>query len=293
MTLEVYEDAEGVAGAAAGLWLERLEARPGLVVAVPAGRTPRPTYRRLREEAGRRRLSFRRTHVFPVDELVAPAPAEGYFWRQVRAGFLDWADVPPAQCYPFDPEAPDLAAMCGRVEARIRELGGLDLVLLGLGLSVLPAIGALIVAGFVFALALRGRKQPAGTWAFDALQLLLAGWALVSLVLLYLAIQQGLLFRPDMQVAGNGSTDQVLRWYADRVTGDMAPAGVFSLPIWVYRVAMLAWALWLAASLVRGIGPAWRAFTEGGAWRKLTLVRAKAPEGSEGPEGSGNASRQR
>jgi glucosamine-6-phosphate deaminase len=135
VTLEVYEDAEGVAGAAAGLWLERLEARPGLVVAVPAGRTPRPTYRRLREEAGRRRLSFRRTHVFPVDELVAPAPAEGYFWRQVRAGFLDWADVPPAQCYPFDPEAPDLAAMCGRVEARIRELGGLDLVLLGLGLN--------------------------------------------------------------------------------------------------------------------------------------------------------------
>ncbi len=184
-----------------------------------------------------------------------------------------------------------VAVMLGRIPAS--PLRTSQWVLLGLGLSVLPAIGALIVAGFVFALALRGRKQPAGTWAFDALQLLLAGWALVSLVLLYLAIQQGLLFRPDMQVAGNASTDQVLRWYADRVTGDMAPAGVFSLPIWVYRVAMLAWALWLAASLVRGIGPAWRAFTEGGAWRKLTLVRAKAPEGSEGPEGSGNASRQR
>jgi glucosamine-6-phosphate deaminase len=135
VTLEVYEDVAAVAAAAAGLWLERLAARPELVVAVPAGRTPRPTYRRLREEAGRRRISFRRSHVFPVDELVAPAPAEGYFWRQVRAGFLDWADVPPAQCYPFDPVAADLAAMCGRVEARIGELGGLDLVLLGLGLN--------------------------------------------------------------------------------------------------------------------------------------------------------------
>ena len=34
-------------------------------------------------------------------------------------------------------------------------------VLLGLGLSVLPALAALVVAAFVFALALRGRRPPA------------------------------------------------------------------------------------------------------------------------------------
>jgi glucosamine-6-phosphate deaminase len=135
VNLEVFEDAEGLAAAAAGSWLDRLGARPALVVAVPAGRTPRPTYRRLREEAGRRRASFGRSHVFPVDELCAPAPADGYFWRQVRAGLLDWAGVPPAHCYPFDPVAPDPAAMCERMEARIGELGGLDLVVLGLGLN--------------------------------------------------------------------------------------------------------------------------------------------------------------
>ena len=80
-------------------------------------------------------------------------------------------------------------------------------VLLGLGLSVLPALAALVVAAFVFALALRGPKAaPATAWAFDGLQLLLVAWGLVSLGLLYVAIHQGLLFRPDMQVAGNGST---------------------------------------------------------------------------------------
>jgi glucosamine-6-phosphate deaminase len=135
VNLQVFEDSEALAAAAAGVWLERLEGRQELVVAVPAGRTPRPTYRRLREEAGRRRLSFRHSRVFPVDELIASAPAEGYFWRQVRAGFLDWAGVPPVQCHPFDPAAPDPAAMCERMEARIAEVGGLDLVLLGLGLN--------------------------------------------------------------------------------------------------------------------------------------------------------------
>jgi hypothetical protein len=156
--------------------------------------------------------------------------------------------------------------------------------LLGLGLSVLPASGALIVAAFVFVLALRGKRPPQNAWAFDALQLVVAGWALVSFGLLYEAIQQGLLFRPDMQVTGGGSTDTLLRWYADRVSGDTPAAGVLSLPLWLYRVAMLLWALWLAASLVRGVGPAWRAFTEGGLWRPLSLPKKPKPAEPQGED---------
>ena len=151
-------------------------------------------------------------------------------------------------------------------------------VLLGLGLSVLPATEALVVVAFVFALALRARQQPPNALAFNVLQLLLFGWALVSLGLLYGAIQQGLLFRPDMQVAGNGSTDTLLRWYADRVSGDAPAAGVLSLPLWLYRALMLLWALWLAAGLVRAFGPAWRAFSEGGLWRPVLLRPPRPPK---------------
>jgi hypothetical protein len=39
---------------------------------------------------------------------------------------------------------------------------------------------------------------------------------------------------------------------------------------------MLLWALWLAAGLVRAVGPAWRAFSEGGVWRPI-LKRRGAP----------------
>jgi hypothetical protein len=158
-------------------------------------------------------------------------------------------------------------------------------VLLGLGLSVLPAVAALVVAAFVFALDRRGREQPTGPWAFNALQLVLAVWALASLGILYTAVHQGLLFRPDMQVAGGGSTDTVLRWYSDRVTGDMPAAGVLSLPLWPYRVAMLLWSLWLAAGLVRAVGPAWRAFSAGGLGRPVPVLsrRAKPAQAAEPP----------
>lgn len=171
-----------------------------------------------------------------------------------------------------------VAFLLGRVPAS--PLTSPQWVLLGLGLSVLPAPAALVVAAFAFALARRGQHPPASAWAFDGLQLLLAVWAVVSLGLLYVAIHQGLLFRPDMQVAGGGSTDTVLRWYADRAAGETPPAGVLSLPLWVYRGAMLLWALWLAASLVRAVGPGWRAFSEGGLWRAL----ARTPRPSKTPE---------
>lgn len=133
MRLRVFDDAAALARGAAAHWLDRLGARPDLVTAVPAGRTPRPMYRQLRDEARRRGLSFARTCIFAVDELCVPAPADGYFWRQVRQAFLAWAAVPPENLYPFDPAAVDLGAMCRDVEGRIAGLGGLDLVILGLG----------------------------------------------------------------------------------------------------------------------------------------------------------------
>ena len=169
-----------------------------------------------------------------------------------------------------------LAMALGLGRLSLSPLSSLQWVLLGLGLSQIPPLGALVVVGFVFALVMRQQRQPASAGVFDLMQLGLVAWAVVSLALLYAAIHTGLLFRPDMQVAGNGSSDTILRWYADRVTGSTPAAGVMSLPLWVYRVGMLVWALWLAAGLVRAIGWGWRAFGEGGLWRKLVLRRAPA-----------------
>lgn len=169
-----------------------------------------------------------------------------------------------------------VALALGRL--RWSPLTGIQWILLGLGLSQIPALGALIVAGFVFALAVRRERQPQSAVLFNLNQLLIVGWALVSLALLYSAIHTGLLFHPDMQVAGNGSTNTTLTWYADRVAGETPSTGVLSLPLWVYRVGMLVWALWLAASLVRAVGWGWRSFGEGGLWRRFVVRRPKAPE---------------
>lgn len=133
MKLVVYRDADELAAEAARLFRERVAERPELAMAVPAGRTPRRMYALLRDGQRGAPVDFGGMRVFAVDELCPPAPADGYFWRQVRDEFLAWAGVPPERCHPFRVDAPDLAAMCAEYEAAIARAGGLDLVMLGLG----------------------------------------------------------------------------------------------------------------------------------------------------------------
>jgi hypothetical protein len=162
-------------------------------------------------------------------------------------------------------------------------LGVGDWLLLALGLAQSSAVGGLVVAGLFLALSWRARRPRASALAHDALQVLLGLWLLVALVILYDVVHTGLLLRPDMQVAGAGSSDRLLRWYADRVAEETPQAGVLSLPLWTYRGLMLAWALWLAARLVRWSGWTWRSLGANGLWRPLPR-KAKAPS-TASPEG--------
>ena len=133
MDLIVCRDAGELAERAARLFRGRLDARGDLAMAVPAGRTPRRMYALLRDAQRHSPVDFSRMQVFSVDELCPPAAPGGYFWRQVRGEFLAWAGVPPPNRHPFRVEASDLAAMCAEYEETIAEVGGLDVIMLGLG----------------------------------------------------------------------------------------------------------------------------------------------------------------
>ncbi|MEA2695908.1 MAG: hypothetical protein QOI66_179, partial [Myxococcales bacterium] len=143
-------------------------------------------------------------------------------------------------------------------------------VLLSLGLSQLPIPGAAIVAGYFLVMGMR-RQHAAmgGRWLWNLRQLGLVAWTAVAVVLLFVAVKEGLLSTPDMHIAGNNSDRSTLRWFADRVGASPPQAWVLSLPLIVYRLAMLAWALWLAVALIRWSRWAWSCFTAGGLWQPL------------------------
>ncbi|MCJ7555343.1 MAG: hypothetical protein MUP90_00310, partial [Gammaproteobacteria bacterium] len=161
----------------------------------------------------------------------------------------------------------------GLGQTKLTPLAWWQWMLLGLGLTQVPLAGAAIIVGWLLALGLR-RRLPEDLKAnrFNAVQVLLVFLTIVAAISLIAAIKKGLLGLPDMQVAGNGSTAYNLNWYADRVGGSTAAAWVFSVPLYVYRLLMLAWALWLASSLIGWLKWGWESFTTGGYWKQTSRL---------------------
>jgi hypothetical protein len=58
-----------------------------------------------------------------------------------------------------------------------------------------------------------------------------------------------------------------LRWFADRTDSILPQASVFTAPLWLYKVLILAWALWLSFALIRWLPWVWHAFAQDGLWR--------------------------
>jgi hypothetical protein len=140
-------------------------------------------------------------------------------------------------------------------------------LLLGLGFSTFSWAALLLVAVWLFALDARRRWAPADALRFNLVQIALPVLTLAALLCMFNAIRNGLLGAPDMYVAGNGSDAQLLRWFADRSADALPVAGAISLPLWVYKLAMLAWALWLAWAVVDWLRRGFAAWQGGGYWR--------------------------
>jgi hypothetical protein len=161
-----------------------------------------------------------------------------------------------------------IAALLDRV--KLTPLRGYHWALLFVGLSQIDVGGAAVVVAWLFALGARGRAAGMNLdrWRFNALQVFLLLLTASALGLLFGAVAHGLLGAPDMQIAGNGSYGSMLHWYQDRFGPQLPSAWVLSTSIWVYRILMLLWALWLANALLGWLRWSWDQFTAGGLWRR-------------------------
>lgn len=141
--------------------------------------------------------------------------------------------------------------------------------LLGLGLTQVPIWSSIFVALWLLALGWRKEKPLEGRFVFDLRQLFIAGLTVAALVVLVFSIERGLLGIPVMQIEGNGSSDSFLIWFQDRIQTTLPRPWVVTLPLYVYRIAMLAWAVWLALALLKWLKWGWECFGVGGLWKDL------------------------
>ena len=169
-------------------------------------------------------------------------------------------------------------------------LGAIDLtplktrhwLLLGLGFSTFswPVLGVVIV--WLLACGARNKwRIDLSWWRFDALQIGIAAITIIALVSIVVSLPMGLLGTPDMQVTGNDSYGNTLHWFADRSDSVLPTAAAWSVPMWIYKTLILAWALWLSFALLRWLPWVWKCFSSQGLWRTRAGAEIRLPEGGE------------
>ncbi|WP_300455998.1 hypothetical protein [Desulfobacula sp.] len=156
--------------------------------------------------------------------------------------------------------------------------------LLGIGMSMSHLAAGLMVAAWLIALDLRSKAVNRKGRDFNVIQIGIVLLTLSALASLVFAISKGLLGHPDMNIIGNGSNSGLLRWYQDVSAPALPRAWVFSIPLLIYRIAMLAWALWLSFWLVGVLKWGWRQFTTPTIWYKLPPRIKKKKKGEKAAE---------
>jgi hypothetical protein len=157
-------------------------------------------------------------------------------------------------------------------------LSARDGVLLGFGMSLCNLPSTMLVAAWLLVLLARLRYaeqlSSATPRSFRLVQIVVAAVSVAALIALAASVPMGLLGTPEMHIVGNNSSAYDYHWFQDQAANQLPTASVFSLPMWAYRVVMLAWSLWLAFAVVRWVKWGWTAFSAGGIWQRDSEVPA-------------------
>jgi glucosamine-6-phosphate deaminase len=134
MQVRVLPDYESMSAAAAQIVAERIREKPRAVFLLPTGTTPLGMYGRLVEMHRREGLSFAQATFFNLDEYLGlPPDHPASYHVYMEENFYKLVDADAARIHVPDGSAPDPEAECERYEMAMREVGGVDLCVLGIG----------------------------------------------------------------------------------------------------------------------------------------------------------------
>ena len=104
------------------------------VLGLPTGSSPIGTYQYLIEHYRQGAVSFRNVITFNMDEYVGlPKEHPQSYYSFMWDNFFSHIDIAPENAHILNGNAPDLEAECADYEAKIKQAGGIDLFLGGIG----------------------------------------------------------------------------------------------------------------------------------------------------------------
>jgi glucosamine-6-phosphate deaminase len=134
MEVVILHDAKEIGVVAADAVVALLDRKPAAVLGLATGSSPMAIYDELaaRRDAGL--ISFRQARGFTLDEYVGlPADHPQRYRNVIDTAFASRVDFAPGAVQGPDGLAADIPAACAAYENAIREAGGVDLQILGIG----------------------------------------------------------------------------------------------------------------------------------------------------------------
>lgn len=176
-----------------------------------------------------------------------------------------------------------LAGILSRIPGQ--PLGFWSWFLLLLGTSTVGKLTAIPFVVWIVASLLRARAKPE-RWSHRTFALVQIAATLLTLVAwgtLLATIPRGLLGRPDMLVA---MPMEGYAWFVDRIDGTFPQPWQLVLPLWLWRVLLLVWCIWLVRACLGWGKWGWDACTAGGIWPSKAKATGSSDEALGGGSGA-------
>lgn len=134
MILQVHNTYEQLCEAVADTITTQIKRKPDAFICLASGHTPRGVYQILANRIASKILDIQRCTFFSLDEwLGVPLSHKGSCYQMLKDDFFDPAGI--AYFEFFNTTAPDLGAECARMNDKVSQHGGFDVMLLGVGLN--------------------------------------------------------------------------------------------------------------------------------------------------------------
>ncbi len=135
MVALITDSVEEGSRAAARLVGQAIKNNPALRLGLAAGNTPTGLYRNLVDLHRSERLDFSQVGIFSLDEFLGlPSSSANSYHAFFHQHLLDHVNIDPTHLHLLNGQADeDIASYCSSYEQLIRDHGGIDLQILGIG----------------------------------------------------------------------------------------------------------------------------------------------------------------
>lgn len=136
MEIEIFSDYHALSQAVAGTIMQLVKSKPDATLCLAAGDTPRLAYALLAEMAAADKTSFSKCTFVGLDEWVGiPPDNQGSCHFFLQTNLFGPLAIDPSRIHLFDSLTTDLDGECRKMDTLIRKEGGIDLMLVGVGMN--------------------------------------------------------------------------------------------------------------------------------------------------------------